>query len=62
MKIDTEGHEYSVLLGAQKTIQIYKPEILFEINSESFNSCTNLLKKYGYNFIILMKKMKKLFP
>ena len=62
MKIDTEGHEYSVLLGAQKTIQIYKPEILFEINSESFNSCTNLLKKYGYNFYYINEENEKIVP
>ena len=37
MKIDTEGHEYNVLEGAKKTIQTNKPDILFEINKESFN-------------------------
>ena len=62
MKIDTEGHEYSVLLGAQKTIQTYKPEILFEINSESFNLCTNLLKKYGYNFYYINEEKEKIVP
>ena len=60
MKIDTEGHEFNVLAGAQKTIQTYKPEILFEINSDSFDSCINLLKKYGYNFYYINEENEKI--
>ena len=60
MKIDTEGHEFNVLAGAQKTIQTYKPEILFEINSDSFDSCINLLKKYEYNFYYINEENEKI--
>ena len=61
MKIDTEGHEYQVLEGAQKTIQNYKPEIIFEINNKSFNLSTEFLKKYGYKFYYIDEKNEKLF-
>ena len=59
MKIDTEGHEYNVLEGAKKTIQTNKPDILFEINKESFDLCINLLKKYGYNFYYINEENDK---
>ena len=31
IKIDTDGHEYDVLLGAEKTIKSFKPQIIFEL-------------------------------
>lgn len=31
IKIDTDGHEFDVLMGAQKTIEEYKPQIIFEL-------------------------------
>lgn len=30
IKIDTDGHEYDVLLGAKETIQQFKPQLVFE--------------------------------
>ena len=48
IKIDTEGHEYNVLLGAQKIIQNHNPEIIFEINKTSFDACLSLLNNFGY--------------
>ncbi|GAB3174225.1 FkbM family methyltransferase [Telluribacter humicola] len=32
IKIDVEGEEYNVLLGAIKTIQLYRPIVMIEIN------------------------------
>ncbi len=32
MKIDVEGHEYDVLLGARETIKEYKPELFIELH------------------------------
>jgi len=58
MKIDTEGHEYNVLEGAQKTIQKNKPDIIFEINQESFNSSIMMLKKFGYKFYFINEESK----
>lgn len=37
IKIDVEGHEYSVIKGAQKTIQNNKPTLLIEILDENGN-------------------------
>jgi len=31
IKIDTDGHEYEVLLGAEEAIAKYRPQIIFEI-------------------------------
>ena len=61
IKIDTEGHEYNVLEGAQKTIKNNNPEIIFEINRESFNSSLNLLKKFGYSFYFIDEDNQNFF-
>ncbi|NJM93607.1 MAG: FkbM family methyltransferase [Cytophagales bacterium] len=31
IKIDTDGHEYDVLLGAQEILRRFKPQIIFEL-------------------------------
>lgn len=31
IKIDTDGHEFKVLLGAKKMIETYQPQIIFEV-------------------------------
>ena len=59
MKIDTEGHEYQVLEGAQKTILDNKPDIIFEISKESLALSINFLKKFGYKFYFIDEKNKK---
>ncbi len=52
IKIDTEGCEYSVLIGASKIILEHKPIIVFEEHSDQFvNGSTpaaNLLKEFNY--------------
>ena len=50
IKIDTEGHEFEVLKGAQNYINKDKPDILFEINEQCFDKCLKFLKPYGYVF------------
>lgn len=61
MKIDTEGHEYNVIEGAHKTIQKHKPDIIFEINQESFNSSIMMLRKFGYKFYFINEESKNFF-
>lgn len=61
MKIDTEGHEFEVLEGAQNYINQYRPKIIFEINEASFDNCLDLIKKFNYNFYYLNEKEKKIF-
>ncbi len=53
IKIDTEGHEYEVLAGSNEIISTNKPDILFEINPESFNKSVNFLKLQDYKFYFI---------
>ena len=53
IKLDTEGHDYDVLLGMKKTIQKYKPVLLIEYNFKIFSKICKYLKYYKpyiYNF------------
>lgn len=50
LKIDVEGHELSVLRGAQLTLQRDRPVVLFEVlNAEEGRACGDLLKRAGYD-------------
>lgn len=40
MKIDTEGWEYHVLKGAERTIRKWKPELFLEVNGENMKQCS----------------------
>ncbi|MDC1054543.1 FkbM family methyltransferase [Alphaproteobacteria bacterium] len=53
IKIDTEGHEYQVIEGAKNIIVKNSPDIIFEINEQSFDKCINFLKLYQYNFYFI---------
>ncbi len=53
IKIDTEGHEFEVLEGAQNYINKDKPDIIFEIHKNCFDKCLGLLKLNGYNFYFI---------
>ena len=46
IKLDTEGHDYSVLLGMKKTIKKHKPIFLIEYNLKIFNKICKYLKFY----------------
>lgn len=49
MKIDVEGHEEEVILGAIRNIEYYKPEILVEIFEEHKRlRISSLLATFGY--------------
>ena len=48
IKIDAEGEEYDVLLGAQFTIKNYKPIITVEVSNENSKKCINYLQSEGY--------------
>ncbi len=60
VKIDTEGHDYEVLLGAEGSIAEYHPYLLFEYDEHEwaqvgsdFAACANLLHKEHYTLYIL---------
>lgn len=48
LKIDTEGHEAKVIKGGLNTIKKNLPDIIMEINQESFNDCKSMLEPLGY--------------
>ncbi len=51
IKIDVEGHEYKVLLGAQETIRSHKPFIIFEAGPHKKNRAQNESYIKLYNFL-----------
>ena len=62
IKIDTEGHEYEVLLGSENIIKNFKPQIIFEINETAAQKCINFLTKYNYTFFMIDDLKNKLRP
>lgn len=67
IKIDVEGHELSVLKGAENYIVNYHPTLIIEIEQRHHkNSDVDLVfenfKNKGYNCYYYSKKHTKLFP
>jgi FkbM family methyltransferase len=49
IKIDTEGAEYQVLLGAKTILQKHKPSVIFEANEiNELEKIKDFLAKFGY--------------
>lgn len=48
IKIDVEGYEYKVLLGAKETLKKYNPVIIIECFDKYFEKVNSLLNEYGY--------------
>lgn len=48
IKIDVEGYEYKVLVGAKETLKKYSPAIILECYDEHFEKVNSLLNEYGY--------------
>ena len=48
IKIDVEGMEYKVLLGAKNLIKKHKPVIVVEIFDENIEKINDLMKSYNY--------------
>ena len=49
IKIDTEGEDLNVLLGAQNLIKAYKPKIIIEIRNENKLKIQEFFNKLNYN-------------
>lgn len=60
IKIDTEGEDYKVLIGAKKLIEKYRPEIIIEVREENKILINNFLKKYSYKFFNVIDLDKEL--
>jgi FkbM family methyltransferase len=52
IKIDVEGYEYEVLLGAEQFILKNKPNILLEYSPFFYNKNDNSTSKYLYTFLV----------
>ncbi|MFA5087882.1 MAG: FkbM family methyltransferase [Candidatus Omnitrophota bacterium] len=52
IKIDTEGHDYKVLLGLQDTIKNHRPHIVFEFSPEDIDLTEDLLKRMNYDLLV----------
>jgi FkbM family methyltransferase len=53
LKIDVEGMEEDVLIGAEKTIQKHKPIMLIEHIKSDLNKMTQWLKNWNYKFHVI---------
>ena len=58
MKIDVEGAEHLVILGAIETIKKYKPYIWFEYNYQKLSDTTN--SKFGINSVNIFEVLNNL--
>lgn len=57
IKIDTEGYEVPVLLGARRTIEKWKPRLIIEVHApyvEQRLKIKKILTMYGYHCITLV--------
>ena len=61
IKLDVEGHEYKVLLGAENTIRTYKPSMYIEIFDFETSPIIPFLKEIGYNIILTRPEHNYLF-
>ena len=48
IKIDVEGHEFSVLRGLQRTIETHRPTIFIEVQNSSFQQFEEWMETYEY--------------
>ncbi len=59
LKIDVEGFEYDVLLGAKSTISRFKPKIILETHSIALRKlCHRFLTSLGYSLSIKGRTVK----
>ena len=50
IKIDTEGEDYNVLLGAKAIIKLFLPKIIIEVRENNKNKIKLFLDQFGYKF------------
>jgi FkbM family methyltransferase len=66
IKVDIEGAEYAFLLGAQKTIEVFKPMILMEIQEHRLvkynvtaRQIFNFMDNLGYKYLLVTESVIK---
>ena len=60
IKIDTEGEDLKVLMGAENLITKYKPKIIIEVREENKKDIGRFLKKFSYSFFDVLNLDKEL--
>lgn len=60
IKIDTEGWEYFILQGGEKTIQKYKPMIQLEWSEDNMKQCNVNMAEFGTYIDTIGYKKKKI--
>lgn len=61
VKLDVEGHEFEVLLGAENTIRTHKPSMYVEIFDFDNSPVVPWLKNLGYNTVVPRPEANYLF-
>ena len=65
MKVDVEGFGLRVLRGAMKTIERFRPFILFEVHrtfdDEDEIHALKMLKSLGYSFVVVEPRSRRNF-
>ena len=49
IKLDAEGGEYDILLGAEQTFKKYKPVLIIEMWQKNVDKVSNLLNQMDYS-------------
>lgn len=57
IKIDTEGEDHKVLLGAEEIIKKFKPDIIIETRELNKIKIFEFLSQYNYSFSIILDKV-----
>ena len=57
IKIDTEGEDFKVLLGAKNIIKNYKPDIIVETRESNKIDISQFLSEFGYKFFLISNKI-----
>jgi hypothetical protein len=50
LKIDVEGMEMDVLLGAERTIDSCRPAMIIEVKKSNRGDITSFITNFGYNY------------
>ena len=57
IKIDTEGEDHKVLLGAKNVIKHFRPDIIIETRESNKIDIFEFLSKFNYKFSIISEKI-----